>query len=249
MGSCRGSFVGQCLRPKPQSIRKLRQVFAKALGQRRRRSTILHSQWGLSIALPLVQTADPSVVLAMLDVEVHDRERKDFQVGISLQIGPIYQRLPFPPHPVQVNGKVLSGAKSIFINTTEMGHSHRLDSRLLADQENQSRRLYSDLRRATNARVSFFLAFHLDGCEVEVVPTQPGVELLRSISTLTFGAAVSAGSSSFMATALKIKHKTIGETVVLLAAATEAGIRLPVLHTSSYAQRPAYEDVNRRCPG
>lgn len=27
---------------------------------------------GLSIALPLVQTADPSVVLAMLDVEVHD---------------------------------------------------------------------------------------------------------------------------------------------------------------------------------
>lgn len=162
---------------------------------------------GLSIALPLVQTADPSVVLAMLDVEVHDRERKDFQVGISLQIGPIYQRLPFPPHPMQVNGKVLSGAKSIFINTTEMGHSHRLDSRLLADQENQSRRLYSDLRRATNARVAFFLAFHLDGCEVEVVPTQPGVELLRSISTLTFGAAVSAGSSSSMATALKINTR------------------------------------------
>lgn len=172
---------------------------------------------GLSISLPLVQTADPSVVLAMLDVEVHDRERNDFQVGIPLQIGPIYQRLAFPPHPVQVNGKILSGAKSIFINTTEMGHGHRLDSRLLADKESQSRRFYSDLRRAASARVGFFLAIHLDGCEVELLPSQPGVDLLKSVSTVTFSDGVAGGSSSFMATALRIKQKTIGETIVLLA--------------------------------
>ncbi|KAK0746758.1 heterokaryon incompatibility protein-domain-containing protein [Schizothecium vesticola] len=179
---------------------------------------------GLSIALPLVQTADPSVVLAMLDVEVYDGERNDFQVGIPLQIGPMYQRLPFPLHPVQVNGNFLAGEKNVLINTTENGHGHRLSSRLLADQENQSSRLFSDLQRAARARVGFFLAFHLDGCEIEHISTQPGVELIRTVSMVAFIDPVAGSdSSTFMATALKIKHKTIGETVVLLATMTRQG--------------------------
>lgn len=173
----------------------------------------------LSIELPVVQTADPSVALAVLEVCIHGQDSKALRVGLLLRTGRFFQRLPCPPHPVPVDGSMLGGRTRIHINTAKKPLDHRFKSSDLLRQQIQTRLFHADLGRAARARVGFFLAFHLGGCEVELLSAQPGVELLRTISMVAFiDPVVSGGSSSFMATALKIKHKTIGETVVLLAA-------------------------------
>lgn len=118
-----------------------------------------------------------------------------------------------------VDGSMLGGRTRIHINTAEKPLDHRFKTSDLSRQQIQTRLFHADLGRAARARVGFFLAFHLGGCEVELLSAQPGVELLRNISMVAFiDPVVSGGSSSFMATALKMKHKTIGETIVLLAA-------------------------------
>ncbi|KAK1831850.1 heterokaryon incompatibility protein-domain-containing protein [Podospora conica] len=66
------------------------------------------SNAALSINLPLIQTADPSVVLAVLEVMVIDRESRAFRVGLPLQTGRLFQRLPCPPRPVPIIDSTLA---------------------------------------------------------------------------------------------------------------------------------------------
>jgi len=156
--------------------------------------------------------------LAVLEVEVRGQEGNDFRVGLPLRTGRLHQRLPFPFQPVPIDNTVLGATNRIKINASDTPQDHRFTTRVVSGQEDLANRLHADLGRVSRSQVGFFLAFQLDDYEVELVPTQPGVELLRSISTVTFSDDVAGGYSSFMATALKIKHKTIGETIVLLAA-------------------------------
>lgn len=206
------------LAPSPRVFANSAKYFPKLLDKYDKYEQYYLTNLGLSIELPLVQTADPSVILAILEVQVRDRETNDFRVGIPLRAGRVYQRMSFPFRPVPISAAMLNGGKRINIHAAQRADDHRFRESDLAYQKTQSRLFYSDVGRAASARVGFVLAVHLDGCEVDLVPTQPGVELLRSISTVTFTDGIAGGSSSFMATALKIKHRTIGETIVLLAA-------------------------------
>lgn len=182
---------------------------------------------GLWIELPLVQTADPSVVLAVLEVQVHDQGRNDFRMGIPLQAGRLYQRLPSPFRPVPVNDTMLSVGTKIKISTAEQPQDHRLSSGMLSEQASQSRRLHVDMSRVAKSRVGFFLGVHLDNFEIDLFSAQSGVELLRTVSMVAFTDAFPGGRSSgdtFFSTALRIKHKTIGETIVLLGTRKRQGL-------------------------
>jgi hypothetical protein len=211
------------LAPSPRVFANSAKYYPKLLDKYDKYEQYCITNVGLSIELPLVQAVDPSMVLAVLEVQIREREPNDFQVGIPLRAGRVYQRMPFPFRPVPIDATVLNGGKRINVHAAQRTDDHRFRESDLAYQKTQSCLFYNDVGRAASARVGFVLVFHLDGCEVELVPTQPGVELLRSVSTVTFSDEVASGSSSFMATALKIKHTTIGEIVVLLATRKSQG--------------------------
>lgn len=175
------------------------------------------SNGGLWIEVPIVQTADPSVVLAVLEVQVYGQESNEFRVGLPLRTGRLHQRLPFPFQPVPIDNTMLGVTNMIKINASDTAQDHRFTTRVVSNQEDLTNRLRADLSRAARSRVGFFLAFQLDDCEVELVPTQPGFDLLKSVSMVAFTEGTTGGSSSFMATTVKIKHRTFGETFILLA--------------------------------
>lgn len=84
---------------------------------------------GLWIELPIVQTADPSIVLAVLEVEVRGQEGNEFRVSLPLRTGRLHQRLAFPYQPVPIDNTVLGVTNRIKINASDKAQDHRFTTR------------------------------------------------------------------------------------------------------------------------
>ncbi|GAB1314718.1 hypothetical protein MFIFM68171_04928 [Madurella fahalii] len=139
------------------------------------------SNAGLSIRLPLVATANPHLVLAVLEATAQWQSYPYLsQLCVPLQRGRIYRRLPFPTtKPFLIDMAMVDRGENIYIMASERSPELR---RGYITSEREVSALFSLPR----FDVGFLLAFSAETPKVEVIYSTDGLLLFEPLGVLGF---------------------------------------------------------------
>ncbi len=166
------------------------------------------SDGGVSIRLPLVPTASPSMLLAVLEVrpEWIPGDLPYAQLCIPLQRGRVYRRLPFPNRPFLLE---MDQERSIHIMARE--RSSDVQRGYIS-----ARSQWSALFTLLVFKVGFLVVFAAEVPKMEIVYSDPGRDLLSSKGILAFSFPATHRDSIYAAAVLKLRFKDDHESLILL---------------------------------
>ncbi len=181
------------------------------------------SNVGVSIRLPLVPTANPSMFLAVLDVRPEwmlgdwDADLPyTHQLCIPLQRGRIYRRLPFPNRPFLLHMAMVVQESSIHVMAREI--SPGVQRGYISTRQEQSA-----LFGLPAFRVGLLVVFGAQVPRVEVVYSSYSCDLLETRGIMTFSFPATRQESICAAAVLRLRFKDGHESFILLAAQVNEG--------------------------
>jgi len=178
---------------------------------------------GLSVTLPVIQTADPNFVFGVLNVTDDSKRSMKYaskphthKVCIPLQKARIYRRLPFPTTPFLLHTAMAGKEKSVYIASG----TKKRETRALNFYSRVKLPTQPNSIKVPNLNSGFLLAFEPTSSDINPPSLRyctPGVRFIPEQSVLAFSCDPAESTERFAAGILQLNHVGCDTSLVLLA--------------------------------